>query len=44
MTEPKEIRRYLRGIGEPTDAPQRSPSRSPPFWRAAPFAAALAAN
>jgi hypothetical protein len=32
MTEPREIRRYLRALGEPTDAPQRSPARGPPFW------------
>jgi hypothetical protein len=33
MTEPKEIRRYLRALGEPTDAPDRSPARGPPYWR-----------
>jgi hypothetical protein len=32
VTEPKEIRRYLHAIREPTDAPQRSPARGPPFW------------
>ena len=32
MTEPKEIRRYLRAIGEATDGPQRSPARGPPYW------------
>jgi hypothetical protein len=32
MTEPKEIRRYLRALGEPTDAPQRAPARGPPYW------------
>ena len=32
MTDPKEIRRYLRAIREPTDAPPRSPARGPPFW------------
>ena len=32
MTEPKEIRRYLRGLAEPTEAPARSPARGPPFW------------
>ena len=32
MTEPKEIRRYLRALGEPTDAPARSPARGPPYW------------
>ncbi len=33
MTEPKEIRRYLRALGEPTEAPTRSPARGPPYWR-----------
>jgi hypothetical protein len=32
MTEPKEIRRYLCAIGEPTEAPARSPARGPPYW------------
>jgi hypothetical protein len=33
MTEPKEICRYLRALGEPTVAPQRSSARGPPYWR-----------
>ena len=33
MTEPKEIRRYLRALGESTEAPERSPARGPPYWR-----------
>ncbi len=33
MTEPKEIRRYLSALGEPTEAPARSPARGPPYWR-----------
>lgn len=33
MTEPKEIRRYLRALGEPSEAPERSPARGPPYWR-----------
>jgi uncharacterized protein YbaR (Trm112 family) len=33
MTEPKEIGRYLRALGEPTEAPERSPARGPPYWR-----------
>jgi hypothetical protein len=33
MTETKEIRRYLHALGEPTDAPERSPARGPPYWR-----------
>src|SRR5690606_35038581 len=32
MIEPKEIRRYLRALGEPTEAPPRGPARGPPFW------------
>jgi hypothetical protein len=32
MTEPKEIRRYLRALGEPTEPPARGPARGPPFW------------
>jgi hypothetical protein len=31
MTEPKEVRRYLRAIGELTDVPERSPARGPPY-------------
>jgi hypothetical protein len=23
---------YLRGIGEPTDVPKRTPARGPPYW------------
>ena len=30
MTEPKEIRRYLRALAEPTEAPARSPARGSP--------------
>jgi hypothetical protein len=33
MTEPKEIPRFLRAVGEPTEARARSPARGPPFWR-----------
>ena len=33
MTEPKEIRHYLRAVGEPTEGPDRSPARGPPYWR-----------
>ena len=32
MTEPKEITRYLRALGESTSAPPRRPARGPPFW------------
>lgn len=33
MTEPKQTRRYLRALGERTEAPARSPARGPPYWR-----------
>jgi hypothetical protein len=33
VTEPKSITRYLRSLGEPTDAPARSPPRGPPYWK-----------
>ena len=32
-TEPKELARYLRALGEPTEAPARTPARGPPFWK-----------
>lgn len=28
----REIRRYLRALGEPADAPPRRPARGPPYW------------
>jgi len=33
VTEPAPIRRFLRGLGETTDAPTRAPARGPPYWR-----------
>ncbi|MBL0197677.1 MAG: transposase [Myxococcales bacterium] len=33
VTDPKSVARYLRGIGEPTDVPQRTPARGPPYWQ-----------
>ena len=33
VTDPRSITRYLRAIGEPTDPPERSPARGPPFWQ-----------
>jgi hypothetical protein len=33
VTEPKSVARYLRALGEPTDAPARAPARGPPFWK-----------
>ncbi|MCC6647799.1 MAG: transposase, partial [Polyangiaceae bacterium] len=32
VTDPKSVRAYLRGIGEPYEVPERSPSRGPPYW------------
>jgi hypothetical protein len=32
VTDPRSVARYLRGIGEPTDVPQRTPARGPPYW------------
>ncbi|CAN5925184.1 hypothetical protein BH11MYX4_BH11MYX4_26230 [soil metagenome] len=33
VTDPKSITRYLRALGEPTDAPTRAPARAPPYWK-----------
>jgi hypothetical protein len=33
VTEPKSIRRFLRGLGEPTLPPVREPARGPPYWK-----------
>jgi hypothetical protein len=35
VTEPKSIARYLRGIGEPTEVPKRTPARGPTYdpWK-----------
>jgi len=33
VTDPKQVRRFLRGIGEPTEPPPREPARGPPFWK-----------
>jgi hypothetical protein len=33
VTEPKSIRRFLRGLGETTDPPVREPARGPPYWK-----------
>jgi hypothetical protein len=32
ITEPKNVARFLRHIGEPTDPPPRAPARDPPYW------------
>ena len=33
VSDPKSITRFLRGLGEPTEAPERVPARGPPFWK-----------
>ena len=33
VTAPKSLARYLRALGEPTEAPARTPARGPPFWQ-----------
>jgi hypothetical protein len=33
VTDPKSVARYLRGLGEPTEAPTRTPARGPPYWK-----------
>jgi hypothetical protein len=33
VTDPKSIARYLRALGEPTDAPPRTAAREPPYWK-----------
>jgi hypothetical protein len=33
VTEAPSVRRFLRGLGESTDAPARAPARGPPYWR-----------
>ena len=33
VTDAKNIARYLRGLGEATDAPTRAPARGPPYWK-----------
>jgi hypothetical protein len=33
VTDPKSVARYLRSLGEPTDAPARAPARGRPYWK-----------
>ena len=33
VTEPTSVSRYLRSLGEPTEAPARSVARGPPYWK-----------
>ncbi len=32
VREPNDVRRFLKALGEPTEAPERAPARGPPFW------------
>ena len=33
VTDPTSVARYLRALGEPTEAPARTPARGPPYWQ-----------
>jgi len=33
VTDLQQVRRFLRGIGEPTEPPPREPARGPPYWK-----------
>ena len=33
VTDPKSIARFLRALGEPTEAPARTSARGPPYWQ-----------
>jgi uncharacterized protein YbaR (Trm112 family) len=33
VTDAKSVARYLRGLGEPSEAPARTPARGPPYWQ-----------
>ena len=33
VTDPRSVARYLRALGEPTEAPARTPARGPPYWQ-----------
>jgi hypothetical protein len=33
VTDPKNVARFLRHLGEPTEPPPRAPARDPPFWQ-----------
>jgi len=33
ITEPPEVARFLRHLGEPTEPPSRAPARDPPYWQ-----------
>ena len=33
VTDPRSVTRFLRALGEPTEAPERVPARGPPYWK-----------
>jgi hypothetical protein len=33
VKDQSSIARYLAAVGEPTEAPRRSPKRGPPYWK-----------
>jgi hypothetical protein len=33
ITDPPNVARFLRHLGEPTEPPPRAPARDPPFWQ-----------
>ncbi len=33
ITDPPNVARFLRQIGEPTEPPSRAPARDPPYWQ-----------
>ena len=33
LTDLQQVRRFLRGIGEPAEPPPREPARGPPYWK-----------
>ncbi len=33
VKNPVSMARYLAAVGDPTDVPDRSPSRTPPYWK-----------
>jgi hypothetical protein len=35
VTQPKNVERFLRHLGEPTEPPPRAPARAPPYSHSA---------
>jgi hypothetical protein len=33
VTDLAEVKRFLKGIGEPTEPPAKLPARGPPYWQ-----------